>query len=351
MKIKLENYSKIILLLFIAMSFIAVILTSLYIYTKVNYEQKLKAYEQKLKAYEQKSPELEKSLSRSSKIIENQANIIDYLKNNPLKVIVENNCVNQNFHLKNSDFGYSDLHTKKTFTINKKFTYNKNLYLQDIKFLDINHSGVSKIEIIKDEFILKLTKETDSPRAIDLIGIFKKDNSLACQIPIRVFFFGEKIISQKNELLKLYKNVSVIGKIGDQAGKFNLPYGSTFYNGRLFVTDCINNKVQVFNKQGRRLVTFGQKGNKTGHLGGVSDIQVRNDKIYITEQRNHRISVFGFDGKFIESFGSYARSRENPNENNFETTNATMQIKKTARWRVMRAAHWIYTYIYIYIYI
>ena len=41
MKIKLENYSKIILLLFIAMSFIAVILTSLYIYTKVNYEQKL----------------------------------------------------------------------------------------------------------------------------------------------------------------------------------------------------------------------------------------------------------------------------------------------------------------------
>lgn len=259
--------------------------------------------------------ELEKSISRSSEIIKNQARIIDYLKNNPMKAIVDNNCINQNFHLKNSDFGYSDLYIEDTIVINRGFIYKEKFYLRDIKFLDINHSGISFLENTGDKYILKLAKKTNFPRAIDLIGEFKKEDNTICQIPIRIFFFGKKIIPQKSELLKLYKNVSVIGKIGDQAGKFNLPYGSTFYKGKLFITDCINNKIQVFNDQGRRLVTFGQSGNKTGQLGGVCDIQVINDKIYITEGKNHRISVFGFNGKFIESFGSYADAKKKPYEN------------------------------------
>ena len=220
MKIQYRNSSKIFLKTsIIAVSLISILLIGFYIYLKNNQKLKseIKSYYNDLKIqiaksigpnYDNELIELEKSISRSSKIIKNQARIIDYLQNNPMKFNVENNCVNQNFHLKNSDFGYSDLHTEKMFTISKDFIYKENLYLQYIKFLDVNHSGISNIENFEDKFVLKLENEIDYPKAIDLIGNFKKDNGSICQIPIRVFFFGKRIISQKNELLKLYKNVS-----------------------------------------------------------------------------------------------------------------------------------------------
>ena len=72
------------------------------------------------------------------------------------------------------------------------------LELQDIKFLDVNHSGISYLENTGDKYILKLAKKPDFPRAIDLIGEFKKKDNTICQIPIRIFFFGKNISSEKN---------------------------------------------------------------------------------------------------------------------------------------------------------
>jgi DNA-binding beta-propeller fold protein YncE len=59
------------------------------------------------------------------------------------------------------------------------------------------------------------------------------------------------------------------GKFGSRDGEFNLPGGIAIANdGRVYVADSCNRRIQVFDRQGRFLAKWGSKGSKTGEFGG-----------------------------------------------------------------------------------
>ena len=276
-----------------------------------NYNKKINELNIKVKNLKKIIEDKDIVIKQSSEIVKQNSNIIRYVKNNLKNNTPTDNCYNHNFHLKNSDFKKTDLFTKTTFTFPKGFKVDNKFLLDNIFYFNLDHAGISTIKRYNHKIDLNL-KKIVYPRAIDLIGIFIKENGQKCKSSIRIFFFPTEIQKEKKSLLEKFDNVTVIGKIGNEDGQFLLPYGSTFYENKLFITDCTNNKINIFNKKGRYFYSFGEFGFNTGFLNGVSDIQIHDDIITITEAKNHRISTYTLDGNFIESYGSYAAVPNKP---------------------------------------
>lgn len=78
-------------------------------------------------------------------------------------------------------------------------------------------------------------------------------------------------------------------------GEFNIPMDGAFdNNGLAYVTDIINNQIQVFLEGGRFITKFGVSGYGIGELRFPCTVYV--DKninlLYVTEGQNFCVSVF-----------------------------------------------------------
>jgi DNA-binding beta-propeller fold protein YncE len=73
-------------------------------------------------------------------------------------------------------------------------------------------------------------------------------------------------------------------------------------DGRIFVVDGVNGRIQVFADDGRHLFSFGRKGQGPGELSGALGIDIdRMGRVYIGDAGNHRIQVFSSAGDFIKA--------------------------------------------------
>ncbi len=83
------------------------------------------------------------------------------------------------------------------------------------------------------------------------------------------------------------------------------PMGVAVVNRRIYVTDTNNQRVQIFDYDGRPLGSFGSNGQGEGQFrfpyGVAGDSQGR---LYIADLYNNNISVFDQDGKFIRYLGA-----------------------------------------------
>jgi DNA-binding beta-propeller fold protein YncE len=76
-------------------------------------------------------------------------------------------------------------------------------------------------------------------------------------------------------------------------------------NGRLIVPDAKRHDVTVFGLDGKRLFSFGRRGEKPGEFNFPYAAAVdREGRIYVVDAGNFRIQVFDRDGKFFRAFGS-----------------------------------------------
>ncbi len=100
------------------------------------------------------------------------------------------------------------------------------------------------------------------------------------------------------------------GGQGSEPKAFNEPWGLALDDeGRLYVADTWNHRVQVFDAQGNVLRSWGSYG-ETG-LGGAGasffgprDVAVGADgRIYVADTGNKRIQVFDEEGNFLFDFG------------------------------------------------
>ena len=72
------------------------------------------------------------------------------------------------------------------------------------------------------------------------------------------------------------------------------------------MADSFNHRVQVFDKNGRFLQTWGSLGKQNGQFNSPAGIAVDNDgAVYIADTNNHRIQQFASDGSFVKAWGSY----------------------------------------------
>ena len=94
----------------------------------------------------------------------------------------------------------------------------------------------------------------------------------------------------------------LFGCRGSGQGQFDSPFGVAIDSqGLVYVADTGNHRIQQFTPEGKHLSSFGSKGSAPGQLTYPRDITVDdNDLLYICEASpNYRVSIFTTFGKFV----------------------------------------------------
>ncbi len=89
---------------------------------------------------------------------------------------------------------------------------------------------------------------------------------------------------------------SKFGSVGDSLGQFSKPKGiAVDSEGHIYVVDAAFNNVQIFDQEGRLLLFFGEFGSRNGQfwLPAGMDIDAH-DRIYVADQYNKRINIYQY---------------------------------------------------------
>jgi DNA-binding beta-propeller fold protein YncE len=97
------------------------------------------------------------------------------------------------------------------------------------------------------------------------------------------------------------KHLQDIGKRGSGPGEFNLPRDLAIgRDGRLYVVDGGNFRVQVFERSGRYLQTFGAIGRQFGNFARPKEIATdRDGNVYVVDTAFGNFQVFNPDGELL----------------------------------------------------
>jgi len=91
--------------------------------------------------------------------------------------------------------------------------------------------------------------------------------------------------------------IRAIGKHGDGPGQFARPKGIAIdSDGHIWVVDAVQQRVQVFDTEGRLLIYFGQPGNWPGQFSAPYDIAIdtKNNRVVTSEQFPGRVQMFRY---------------------------------------------------------
>jgi sugar lactone lactonase YvrE len=92
------------------------------------------------------------------------------------------------------------------------------------------------------------------------------------------------------------KFMSTFGKAGDGPGYFSRPKGVTIdSDGHIWVADGMQDRVQVFNKEAQLLITFGGHGLFPGQFQGLVGITTdKNNRVFTSEMYPGRVQQFRY---------------------------------------------------------
>ncbi|HVY70013.1 MAG TPA: 6-bladed beta-propeller [Verrucomicrobiae bacterium] len=101
------------------------------------------------------------------------------------------------------------------------------------------------------------------------------------------------------------KFLGEIGKPGNGPGEFNRAEGIGLdTQGRLYVADSCNHRVQVFTPEGKFIRAYGHAGSAPGEFSYPYDVRVdKQGRQYVCEFGNSRVQVFDKDDHLIEVLG------------------------------------------------
>ena len=93
--------------------------------------------------------------------------------------------------------------------------------------------------------------------------------------------------------------VSKIGEMGSSLGQFARPKGvGVDAEGNVYVADAAFNNFQIFDAAGELLLFVGHVGTKTGEFWLPAGLHIdREDRVYVVDQYNRRVEVFQYLGE------------------------------------------------------
>ena len=101
-----------------------------------------------------------------------------------------------------------------------------------------------------------------------------------------------------------------IGSKGDGDGQFNSP-GVTIKGDVLYVAENASHRVQKLTLDGKFISKFGKRGSGDGELRDPWGCTVSGDgKVYVADASNSRVQVFNPDGTFSQSVGGFPFTRD-----------------------------------------
>jgi DNA-binding beta-propeller fold protein YncE len=87
--------------------------------------------------------------------------------------------------------------------------------------------------------------------------------------------------------------ISSFGSAGEESSSFERPKGvATDPDGRVYVSDAQRDVVLVFSAEGRYEYTIGEPGGGPGQFTLPSGLAVANGRLYVADSQNRRIQVF-----------------------------------------------------------
>jgi DNA-binding beta-propeller fold protein YncE len=92
------------------------------------------------------------------------------------------------------------------------------------------------------------------------------------------------------------KFISMFGKAGDGVGYFARPKGvAVDADGHIWVADAAQNRIQIFDRDGHVLAYFGVPGANPGQFGLPAGLVIdKNNRVVVTEQLKGRVQIFRY---------------------------------------------------------
>src|SRR4051794_26825307 len=102
--------------------------------------------------------------------------------------------------------------------------------------------------------------------------------------------------------------LSRFGGKGDDDQNLDKPEGiAVDRDGNVFVADYITGFIKKYDPSFKWLMTFSEYGSGKGQNIKSEFMDIRDGKLYVPEAGNHRVDVFDLDGKFLFDFGGAGR--------------------------------------------
>lgn len=103
-----------------------------------------------------------------------------------------------------------------------------------------------------------------------------------------------------------YKKIRTIGKRGSELGEFNFPANIALdADGRLYVVDTFNVRIQVFDENGAFVKAIGKLGDGPGFLARPKGIAIDSEgHIYIVDAAFQNFQIFDRDGNILLVIGT-----------------------------------------------
>ncbi len=103
---------------------------------------------------------------------------------------------------------------------------------------------------------------------------------------------------------KNYQWQKTFSEYGEKPGQNIKSEFMDIYDGKLYMGEAGNHRVNVFDLQGKFLFTFGGNGTEPGKINVAEAAKVNSEgKVYVTDLKNDRVQVFDKEGTFIKLWG------------------------------------------------
>ena len=138
---------------------------------------------------------------------------------------------------------------------------------------------------------------------------------------------GEMIVSERDgDQVSVFdvggRRIQTFGSRGDRPEQMKFPAGIAVDDtNNIYVSS--QHKLQKFTSSGELIKCIGRRGSKEGQFDDPLGVTIHSNQVYVCDTGNHRIQVFNLDLNFIRSIGSRGSGREEfvrPIDVAFDTT-------------------------------
>ena len=137
---------------------------------------------------------------------------------------------------------------------------------------------------------------------------------------------GEKIVNERDgDQVSVFdvggRRVQTFGSRGDRPEEMKYPAGIAVDTDNIYVSS--EHKLQKFTSGGELIKCIGRRGSKEGEFDDPRGVTIHSNQVYVCDRGNHHIHVFDLDLNFIGSIGSRGNGRgefDRPYNVAFDTT-------------------------------
>lgn len=168
---------------------------------------------------------------------------------------------------------------------------------EENRFLYVVDTGAQRVAVFDADNFKFLRYIGGPPKSVgdDAAATFSKPSNVAVDKEGNIY-----VTDTMNNRVQIFdgegKFISMFGKAGDGEGDFARPKGITIDpDGHIWVADAFTNRIQIFDREGHLLAFFGTGGDLPGQFGVPSGVYVdKQNRAFVTEQLKGRLQVFRY---------------------------------------------------------